>query len=75
MINKEKYQKRLNRIADNLNKLLEEIRVEYSDANYMLNGGCISIMIDKYAGGESSSEHGQVVTSKHINYIDSGDWS
>lgn len=68
-------QKRINSIARSMNKLIDEIRKEYPDANYMINGNSILIMIDEYKGNECYSEIGSIAQSIALNHLDYGDWN
>lgn len=74
-MNETEISKRLNRIVKNMNKLLLEVREDYPEANYMINGDSILIMVEGYSGNEQYSQLGALVHSDSIHHIDYGDWN
>lgn len=73
--NEDKLKRKLKRISKNLNSLLLEIREHYPDANYIVEGGVISVIPECYEGGESHSSTGSIMESDFINNLDCGLWN
>ena len=71
----ERLQRKLRRISKNLNDLLLEVREYYPNANYMVEGGVISIIPEAYSGNENYSESGSIIDSDFINNLDCGMWN
>lgn len=67
--------KRVDKIARSMNKLIDEVREEYPEANYMINGNSISVMVNACKGDECYDEDGPVATSIGLNHLDYGDWN
>lgn len=68
-------QRKLKKISKDLNKLLVEVKEHYPDANYMVDGGVISIIPTSYEGDEKYSETGSIMHSDFIENLDCGMWN
>lgn len=68
-------QGKLRRIYKSLNSLLLEIKEHYPEANYMVEGGVISVIPVAYSGGENYSESGSIMDSDLINNLNCGMWN
>lgn len=65
---------KLKKVSSDLNKLLIDIRKYYPEANYMVEGGVISVIYDAPCG-EKYSENGVFISSDTINNLDCGLWN
>ena len=74
LVTQNRFEKRLRRVSKNLNLLLEDIRLYYPEANYMVEGGVISVITASPKGGEIYSEGGSLVSSDFISHLDCGLW-